>query len=138
MSTLEQVFGRLLIQQFIPATLMGGIQGLLANALLMAILRYGDGGGDPARLAYRYAPALSSAAFGMAGDGFDRQAQMVMPDNNPVAEPGIFARPGVAAQVFASPPLGDRAMPAPFDPEKPVVQNPNGNDAWWPDDASPR
>lgn len=140
LSTLEQVFASLLVQQFIPATLMGGIQGLLANALLVAILRYGDGGGDPARLAHHYAPGLSAAAFGNAGDGFDRYRPLmpVVPENNRPAEPAIFARPGVVAQVFAAPEPGDHDMPAPFDPEKPVVQNPNGNEGWWPDDASPR
>ena len=137
LSTLEQVFANLLVQQFIPATLMGGIQGLLANALLVAILRYGGGGGDPARLAYHYAPGLSAAAFGNVGDGFDRYMPVV-PETNRPAAPAIFARPGVVAQVFAAPEPGDRDMPAPFDPEKPVVQNPNGNDDWWPDDASPR
>ncbi|WP_168173647.1 WecB/TagA/CpsF family glycosyltransferase [Thalassospira sp. TSL5-1] len=137
LSTLEQVFASLLVQKFIPATLMGGIQGLLANALLVAILRYGDGGGDPARLAYHYAPGLSAAAFGNVGDGFDRYMPVV-PETNRPAAPAILARPGVVAQVFAAPEPGDRDMPAPFDPEKPVVQNPDGNDDWWPDDASPR
>ncbi|AUG52060.1 WecB/TagA/CpsF family glycosyltransferase [Thalassospira marina] len=137
MSTLEQTFAGLLVQQFIPATLMGGLQGLLANALLIAILRYGDGGGDPARLAFQYAPGLSAAAFGDTGDGFDRYSPVLSPVDTVVNE-GVFARPGVVTQVFAAPEAGDHDIPPPFAPETPVVQNPNGNDDWWPDDASPR
>ncbi|WP_158091201.1 WecB/TagA/CpsF family glycosyltransferase [Thalassospira mesophila] len=137
-SSLEQCFAQLIVQQFIPATLMGGIQGILMQALLVAILRYGKGGGDPAQLAYRYAPGLSAAAFGMTGDGVER----VLPVNQP-AQPaqntGIDVyRPGVVGQVFASPDHGDKYIPAPFDDEKPLTQNPDGNDDWWPDDASPR
>ncbi|WP_417844521.1 WecB/TagA/CpsF family glycosyltransferase [Thalassospira sp.] len=137
-SSLEQCFAQLIVQQFIPATLMGGIQGILMRALLVAILRYGKGGGDPAQLAFRYAPGLSAAAFGMTGDGFERFAPVNQPAQPPQNTGIDVYRPGVVGQVFAAPDHGDKYIPAPFEDEKPLAQSPGGNNDWWPDDASPR
>ncbi len=135
---LEQCFAKLIVQQFIPATLMGGIQGILMQALLVAILRYGKGGGDPAQMAFQYAPGLSAAAFGMTGDGFDRFSPVNQPEQSPQNTGIDVYLPGLVWLNALPPDHGDKYIPAPFEDEKPVKQNPNGNDGWWPDDASPR